>query len=93
MAGTGAAFSLLPPENATGNWVKVVQRVPVKIVLLPPFPEDRPLRLGMSTIVTIDTRERTGPKLLGGVRTGALREGDQKVQTHAPISQSPSSTP
>lgn len=64
MAGTGAAFALLPPENATGNWVKVVQRVPVKIVLEPPFPEDKPLRLGMSSIVTIDTRERTGPRLL-----------------------------
>jgi len=65
MAGTGAAFSLLPPENATGNWVKVVQRVPVKIVLTPPFPSNRPLRLGMSTEVTIDTRQRTGKRLLG----------------------------
>ncbi|MDD2904453.1 MAG: HlyD family secretion protein [Syntrophales bacterium] len=64
MAGTGSAFSLLPPENATGNWVKVVQRIPVKIVLLPPFPADRPLRLGMSCEVTIDTRKRTGPRLL-----------------------------
>jgi membrane fusion protein (multidrug efflux system) len=66
MAGTGAAFSLLPPENATGNWVKVVQRVPVKVVLLPPYPEDKPLRLGMSTWVSIDTRNRTGPRLLSG---------------------------
>jgi membrane fusion protein (multidrug efflux system) len=66
MAGTGSAFSLLPPENATGNWVKVVQRIPVKIVLLPPFPANRPLRLGMSSEVTIDTRNRTGPRLLGG---------------------------
>jgi membrane fusion protein (multidrug efflux system) len=64
MSGTGAAFSLLPPENATGNWVKVVQRISVKIVLLPPLPENRPLRLGMSTEVTIDTRKRTGPRLL-----------------------------
>ncbi len=64
MSGTGSAFSLLPPENATGNWVKVVQRIPVKIVLLPPLPENRPLRLGMSTEVTIDTRKRTGPRLL-----------------------------
>jgi membrane fusion protein (multidrug efflux system) len=64
MAGTGSAFTLLPPENATGNWVKVVQRVPVKIKLLPPFPENRPLRLGMSTEVTIDTRKRTGERLL-----------------------------
>jgi membrane fusion protein, multidrug efflux system len=65
MAGTGSAFSLLPPENATGNWVKVVQRIPVKIVLLPPFPGNRPLRLGMSTEVTIDTRQRTGKRLWG----------------------------
>ncbi|MEW6387503.1 MAG: HlyD family secretion protein [Thermodesulfobacteriota bacterium] len=64
MAGTGSAFSLLPPENATGNWVKVVQRIPVKIVLEPPFPEDKPLRLGMSAEATIDTRKRTGPRLL-----------------------------
>jgi membrane fusion protein (multidrug efflux system) len=68
MAGTGAAFTLLPPENATGNWVKVVQRVPVRIVLLPPFPEDKPLRLGMSSVVTIDTRDRSGPKLLGSIK-------------------------
>jgi membrane fusion protein (multidrug efflux system) len=64
MSGTGSAFSLLPPENATGNWVKVVQRIPVKIVLLPPLSESKPLRLGMSTEVTIDTRKRTGPRLL-----------------------------
>ena len=84
MAGTGAAFSLLPPENATGNWVKVVQRVPVKIVLLPPFPENRPLRLGMSTIVTIDTRNRSGPRLLGQTQTGSLRTGNQPRQTSIP---------
>jgi len=65
MAGTGSAFSLLPPENATGNWVKVVQRVPVKIALTPPFPANRPLRLGMSTGVTVDTRQRTGKRLSG----------------------------
>ena len=64
MAGTGSAFSLLPPENATGNWVKVVQRIPVKIELLPPFPENQPLRLGMSSEITIDTRSRTGKRLL-----------------------------
>ena len=70
MAGTGAAFSLLPPENATGNWVKVVQRIPVRIALKPPFPENQPLRLGMSCIVTIDTRERSGPRLLSSRRLG-----------------------
>jgi membrane fusion protein (multidrug efflux system) len=65
MAGTGAAFSLLPPENATGNWVKVVQRIPVKIVVLQPYPANKPLRLGMSVEVTIDTREHLGKRLLG----------------------------
>ncbi len=93
MAGTGAAFSLLPPENATGNWVKVVQRIPVKIVLCPPFPEDRPLRLGMSTIVTIDTRERTGPKLLRQTRTGFSRGGTQSGPGSAPFTPTPSSNP
>jgi membrane fusion protein (multidrug efflux system) len=62
-AGTGAAFSLLPPENATGNWVKVVQRLPVKIILDEPPPADRPLRIGLSVEVTIDTRDRSGPLL------------------------------
>ena len=73
MAGTGSAFSLLPPENATGNWVKVVQRIPVKVTLLPPFPDNRPLRIGMSTTVTIDTRVHSGLRLLTGAtdRTAA----------------------
>ncbi len=55
MAGTGAAFSLLPPENATGNYVKVVQRVPVKIILNKDSVAGRPLRVGMSVLPTIDT--------------------------------------
>ena len=63
-AGTGAAFSLLPPENATGNWIKVVQRIPVKIILTEPPPADRPLRLGGSLYVTISTRDRTGMVLV-----------------------------
>ena len=61
--GTGAAFSLLPPENATGNWVKVVQRVPVKIVLDGTQPEDKPLRLGLSVEVSIDLSDQSGPLL------------------------------
>jgi membrane fusion protein (multidrug efflux system) len=84
MAGTGAAFTLLPPENATGNWVKVVQRVPVRIALLPPFPEDKPLRLGMSSVVTIDTRDRSGPKLLGSIN---------KARPLAPSPASPAAKP
>lgn len=54
--GTGAVFSLLPPENATGNFVKIVQRIPVKIVLDPASPTDLVLRPGMSVIATVATR-------------------------------------
>src|ERR1019366_6047374 len=49
-AGTGARFSLLPPENATGNYVKVVQRVPVKIIFDKPLPTDRTLGPGLSVL-------------------------------------------
>jgi membrane fusion protein, multidrug efflux system len=59
--GTGAAFSLLPPENATGNWVKVVQRVPVKIVLDDTMPANRQLRLGLSVDASIDVSNTRGP--------------------------------
>jgi membrane fusion protein, multidrug efflux system len=55
-AATGARFSLLPPENATGNYVKVVQRVPVKIVFDGPPDASRPLRPGMSVTATVYTR-------------------------------------
>jgi membrane fusion protein (multidrug efflux system) len=53
MAGTGAAFSLFPPENATGNFVKVVQRIPVKIVLESGTDPNHVLRVGMSVAPTI----------------------------------------
>ncbi len=62
-AGTGAAFSLLPPENATGNWIKITQRVPVKIRLTEPFDPQYPLRLGFSLEVTVDTSDQSGPRL------------------------------
>ena len=56
---TGAEFAILPPQNASGNWVKVVQRLPVKLRLLPHAGEP-PLRAGMTATVTIDTgRQRT----------------------------------
>lgn len=53
-AGTGAAFALLPAQNATGNWIKVVQRVPVRIALDGPLPKDYPLRVGLSMQATVD---------------------------------------
>lgn len=62
---TGAEFSVIPAQNATGNWVKVTQRIPVRIAI-ETGPEDPPLRAGMSTVIDIDTRHvRTVPKLLG----------------------------
>jgi membrane fusion protein (multidrug efflux system) len=63
-AGTGAAFSLIPPENATGNWIKVVQRIPVRIELDKPPPPDHPLRVGASLDVTIDVADKSGPYLM-----------------------------
>jgi len=59
-AGTGGAFALLPPQNASGNWIKVVQRVPVRIALDARQLEQHPLRIGLSTSVTVDTHDRSG---------------------------------
>lgn len=59
-AGTGSAFSLLPPQNATGNWIKVVQRVPVRIELEPEALARHPLRIGLSMNVTVDTSDQGG---------------------------------
>jgi len=53
-AGTGGAFSLLPAQNATGNWIKVVQRIPVRIALDPEQVRAHPLRIGLSTTATVD---------------------------------------
>jgi membrane fusion protein, multidrug efflux system len=54
--GTGAAFSLIPAQNATGNWIKVVQRLPVRIALDPVQLRDHPLRVGLTMTATVDTR-------------------------------------
>ncbi|MEM8744366.1 MAG: HlyD family secretion protein [Pseudomonadota bacterium] len=76
---TGAEFAILPPQNASGNWVKVVQRLPVRLELI-----DRagapPLRAGMTATVTIDTgRERTVDDLLGNLT--ALAKGRSPTPT------------
>ena len=62
-AGTGAAFSLLPAQNATGNWIKVVQRVPVRISLDPKQIADHPLRVGLSMDVEVDVSQQDGKAL------------------------------
>jgi membrane fusion protein (multidrug efflux system) len=61
--GTGSAFALLPPQNATGNWIKIVQRLPVRIRLDPQELAAHPLRVGLSMSVSIDTHDRSGPVL------------------------------
>jgi membrane fusion protein, multidrug efflux system len=61
--GTGAAFALLPAQNATGNWIKVVQRVPVRIALDPGELERHPLRMGLSTEASVDVHDDHGPQL------------------------------
>jgi membrane fusion protein (multidrug efflux system) len=62
-AGTGAAFALLPAQNATGNWIKVVQRVPVRIALDPREIRDHPLQVGLSMKVDVDTHSRESERL------------------------------
>ncbi len=62
-AGTGSVFSLLPAQNATGNWLKVVQRLPVRIKLRSDELQRHPLRLGLSMLVTVDVRNTDGPLL------------------------------
>jgi membrane fusion protein (multidrug efflux system) len=75
--GTGLTFSLLPPENATGNWVKVVQRLPVRLAL--EDPRNRLLHAGLSASVEVDTQyrrpwlvwlDRTTDRLFGTARAG-----------------------
>jgi len=62
--GSGSAFSILPAQNATGNWIKIVQRVPVRVVFTDPKQlEDKPLRLGLSTKVTVSLHDQSGALL------------------------------
>jgi membrane fusion protein (multidrug efflux system) len=71
-AGTGAAFALLPAQNATGNWIKVVQRVPVRITLDAADLAAHPLRLGLSMQVAVDVSDSSGPTLVAAPRTAPV---------------------
>ena len=62
-AGTGSAFSLLPAQNATGNWIKIVQRVPVRIELDAAEVAKHPLRVGLSMEVRVDTHDQSGASI------------------------------
>ena len=62
-AGTGSAFAVLPAQNATGNWIKIVQRVPVRIAIDPQDLAAHPLQIGLSMQVSVDTHDRGGERL------------------------------
>lgn len=62
-AGTGSAFALLPPENASGNWIKIVQRLPVRVNFPIDQLEEHPLMIGLSLHVNVDVRDQSGPVL------------------------------
>ena len=74
-AGTGSAFALLPAQNATGNWIKIVQRVPVRVMLDPAEVAKNPLQVGLSMHVEVDTHNRDGERLPRVVRETAAATG------------------
>ncbi len=71
-AGSGSAFALLPPQNASGNWIKIVQRVPVRIALDPKELADHPLRVGLSVSVSADVRDTSGPLITSSMAGGTM---------------------
>lgn len=83
--GTGSAFSLLPAQNATGNWIKVVQRLPVRIELNDREVAEHPLRIGLSALVTVDTQNRDGRVLADTVRTEPLYQTSALTLDLAPV--------
>lgn len=85
--GTGSAFSLLPAQNATGNWIKVVQRLPVRIELDPKQVAEHPLRIGLSTLVKVDTQNKEGATLASTVRSQAAYESNALAIDLAPVNQ------
>ncbi|MDE2419279.1 MAG: efflux RND transporter periplasmic adaptor subunit [Burkholderiales bacterium] len=72
--GTGAAFALLPAQNATGNWIKVVQRVPVRVALDPKQLAESPLRVGLSMEATVDVSDQSGKALADAPRPASTVE-------------------
>lgn len=74
-AGSGNAFALLPPQNASGNWIKIVQRVPVRIAIDPADLKKNPLRVGLSVKATVATDDTSGARL-GGPSAQAYRGAD-----------------
>lgn len=85
--GTGSAFSLLPAQNASGNWIKVVQRLPVRIELDAKQVAEHPLRIGLSTLVKVDTADQAGRMLADVVRDTPRYQSDALALDLAPVNQ------
>ena len=81
-AGSGSAFALLPPQNASGNWIKIVQRVPVRIALDPRELADHPLRVGLSVTASVSIKDTTGPLVTSRVEM-AQSQADLGEDTNA----------
>jgi len=75
-AGTGSAFALLPAQNASGNWIKIVQRVPVRIEIAKQALDDHPLRVGLSMQVEVDVHDTSGDQLYTIDRAAELQRTD-----------------
>jgi len=78
--GTGSAFSLLPAQNASGNWIKIVQRVPVRIAIDPQQLKENPLRIGLSMKVDVNLHDQNGSVLPAKAVTGAVFDTDVYAQ-------------
>jgi membrane fusion protein (multidrug efflux system) len=72
-AGSGSAFAVLPAQNASGNWIKIVQRVPVRIALDPAGLRDNPLRVGLSVSADVNVTDQSGPRVTSAPMTGVMR--------------------
>jgi membrane fusion protein (multidrug efflux system) len=88
-AGTGSVFSLLPPQNASGNWIKIVQRLPVRITLVPAEIAKYPLRIGLSMKARVDTADTSGETLARATSPATLYEmtvsGDEQKKAEQRI--------
>ena len=81
-AGSGSAFALLPAQNASGNWIKIVQRVPVRIALEAQELNDHPLRVGLSVSAEVDVHDQSGP-LVSSATSATVMRGDTGDDTRA----------
>jgi membrane fusion protein (multidrug efflux system) len=83
-AGSGSAFALLPPQNASGNWIKIVQRVPVRISLDPAELKQHPLRVGLSVRAAVDVTAQAGPDVASAPVASVMR-GDVGANDSAQV--------